>query len=228
MPTKQRRKAGRPLGAVSDETRMRVIEAACKCFSERGYGKTSNQDIARLAGVTTGALYHYFPSKAELFAAVHGHVQGVLVEFYRRAFAEHTTCLSQLCAGMEASVADEPEWQPELARFASIASVEIQRHRELGDILEADILGVRKFFTRLIEAGRARGEIAPDLATEAVVDMIIASFFGLAWLRAQVGSAEEHAAAVRAFQRLLRGTVFPGGDVGGNLPGQHSNGTVSV
>jgi AcrR family transcriptional regulator len=224
---KQKRKAGRPLGAVSDETRLRIIEAACKCFAERGYGKTSNQDIARLAGVTTGALYHYFSSKAELFAAVHRHVQGVLFEFYRRAFAEHPTCVAQLCAGMEASVTGKPE-QPEVARFASIASVEIQRHGELGSILEADIVGIRQFFTRLIEAGRARGEIAPDMATEAVVDMIIASFFGLAWLRAQVGSAEEHAAAVRAFQRLLRGTVFPEGKAAENLPDEHSEGTVAV
>jgi AcrR family transcriptional regulator len=227
MRTTEKRKPGRPSGAVSDETRLRITEAACKCFAERGYGKTSNQDIARLAGVTTGALYHYFTSKAELFAAVHRHVQGVLFEFYRRAFAEHTTCVEQLCAGMEASVTGKPE-QPEVARFASIASVEIQRHRELSDILAADIVGIRHFFTRLIEAGRARGEIAPDLATQAVVDMIIASFFGLAWLRAQVGSAEEHAAAVRAFERLLRGTVFPKVETGDRLPSRHSDAMVGV
>ena len=139
-----------------------------------------------------------------MFAAVHRHVQGVLVEFYRQAFAEQTTCLAQLCAALEASTIDEPV-RPELTRFASIASVEIQRHRELGQILEADMLGIREFFTRLIEAGKARQEIAPDVTTEAAVNMIIASLFGLAWLRAQVGSAAEHGDAIRAFQRLLRG-----------------------
>jgi AcrR family transcriptional regulator len=227
MRTKQRRKPGRPSGAVSEETRMRIVAAACKCFAERGYARTSNQDIARLAGVTTGALYHYFSSKAELFATVHRHVQGVLFEFYRQAFAEHTTCVAQLCAGMEASVSGKPE-QPEVASFASIASVEIQRHRELRDILAADIVGIRQFFTRLIEAGQARGEIAPDLATQAVVDMIIASFFGLAWLRAQVGSAEEHAAAVRAFERLLYGTVFPRGATNDSLPARQADAVVEA
>jgi len=207
MPEKRRRKAGRPLGAVSDETRARIVEAACKCFSESGYAKTSNQDIARHAGVTTGALYHYFPSKAELFAAATRHAQGVFVEFYRKAFAEEETCVAQLCAGLEAAVVDGSE-QPVLANFASIAPVEVQRHHELKNVVEADNIGMREFFTRLVADGRRRGEFRPDVETDAVVNMLIASFFGLAWLRAQVESAEEHAAAVRAFRRLLRGTLF--------------------
>jgi len=127
MPTQRRKGPGRPLGAVSEETRAHIVEAACKCFADHGYAKTSNQEIAKLAGVTTGALYHYFPSKAELFAAVHRYVEGVLVEFYRRAFAEEDNCVAQICAGAEASVVDERA-QPEVAKFAAIAPVEIQRH----------------------------------------------------------------------------------------------------
>jgi AcrR family transcriptional regulator len=152
-------------------------------------------------------LYHYFPSKAELFATVHRYVESVLVEFYRRAFAEEEDCVAQICAGAEASVTEESA-RPEVAKFASIAPVEIQRHPELGDILEADIRAIRAFFTTLIEEGQGRGEIVADVDTQAVVNMIVSSFFGLAWLRAQVDSAAEHVAAVRAFQRLLRGSLF--------------------
>lgn len=214
---KRVKRVGRPVGVVGDETRGSIVEAACKCFAERGYANTRNQDIARLAGVTTGALYHYFAGKADLFAAVHRHVQGLLVDFYRRAFAEEKTCVAQLCAGLEASVRDD-QVGTHVARFASIAPVEIQRHAELGKILEADVREIRDFFRRLVEAGRERGELAPDVRVDAVINMIIAAFFGLAWLRAHLGDAEAHAEAVRAFRRLLEGELFrtrkggPGGD----------------
>lgn len=205
--TKRKNGAGRPPGAVSEETRARIIDAACRCFAEHGYSNTSNQDIARTAGLTTGALYHYFESKADLFAAVHRHVQEVLVGLYRRAFAEEETCVAQLCAGLDAAV-ELTAAQPVLAHFASVSSLEIQRHPELGAILVADTQGVRSFFAQLLAEGRKRGEIARDVSTEAVVNLVVSTLFGLAWLRAQVQRSEDYAAAIRAFQLLLQGTLF--------------------
>jgi AcrR family transcriptional regulator len=203
----QPRALGRPPGAVSDETRARIIDAACQCFAEHGYSKTSNRGIALTAGLTSGALYHYFRSKAELFGGAHRYVQSVLLDVYRRAFAEQPTCVAQLCAGLEASLS-VTRAHPKLAHFAAIASLEIQRHPELAAILEPDTQGIRGFFAQLIEQGRRRGEIAADVDTEAVVNLVVSSLFGLAWLRSQVARDEEHAAAIRAFQRLLRGALF--------------------
>lgn len=204
---KRRNGAGRPPGAVSEDTRARIIDAACRCFAEHGYSNASNQDIARMAGLTTGALYHYFGSKAELFAAVHRHVQEVLVGLYRSAFAREDTCVAQLCAGLDAAVELTAE-QPVLAHFASIASLEIQRHPELSAVLETDAQGVREFFAHLLTEGRKRGEITRDTSTDSVVNLIVSTLFGLAWLRAQVERSEEYAAAIRAFQLLLQGRLF--------------------
>jgi AcrR family transcriptional regulator len=202
-----RRGLGRPPGAVSEQTRARIIAAACQCFAEQGFSKTSNRDIARAAGLTTGALYHYFPSKAELFAAAHRHAQGVLLGVYQKAFAEHTTCVAQICAGLEAALAITRA-QPKLVHFASIAALEIDRHPELGAILERDVRGARRFFAQLLAAGHKRGEIAPDVDVAAVVNLMVSSLFGLAWLRSQVRHPAEYEAAARAFQRLLRGALF--------------------
>ena len=202
--------AGRPRGAVSEETRARIIDAACRCFAERGYSRTSNQDIAQAAELTTGALYHYFDSKADLFAGVHRHVQGILLGIYQKAFAEETTCVAQLCAGLEAALALTRE-HPALARFASVADLEIQRHPELSTVLQPDSQGVRTFFTQLLSAGYQRGEIAPEVDIEAVVNLVVSSLFGLAWLRSRVVSQEEYADTTRAFQRLLRGGLFRDG-----------------
>ncbi len=207
MRTRSPKGAGRPPGAVSEATRARIISAACACFAERGYSKTSNQDIARAAGLTTGALYHYFDSKADLFAAAHRYVQSVLLGVYQQAFAQQSTCVAQLCAGLDAALA-LTRAHPKLAHFASIAELEIQRQRELSRILSPDSQGVRSFFAKLLGAGRARGEIAADVDTDAVVNLVVSSLFGLAWLRSQVARHEEYEGAIRAFQHLLRGALF--------------------
>lgn len=49
-------------------TRQRIIDAAAEVFLEKGFTGTRVVDIARRAGFTSGALYGYFDSRAELLA----------------------------------------------------------------------------------------------------------------------------------------------------------------
>jgi AcrR family transcriptional regulator len=52
-----------------DVRRAQLLEAGARLFTEQGYEGVSMNDIARAAGISKGLLYHYFPSKHELFAA---------------------------------------------------------------------------------------------------------------------------------------------------------------
>jgi AcrR family transcriptional regulator len=52
-----------------DERRRQLLEAGERIFGERSYDEVSMSDIAREAGISKGLLYHYFPSKKELFRA---------------------------------------------------------------------------------------------------------------------------------------------------------------
>lgn len=44
----------------------KIISAATKLFSEKGYDQTTMQDIMQLSGLSKGAIYHYFKSKQEI------------------------------------------------------------------------------------------------------------------------------------------------------------------
>lgn len=55
-------------GAVSKETRRRLLEAASEEFAAVGFQKASLRAICAKAGVTTGALYFFFKGKDDLFA----------------------------------------------------------------------------------------------------------------------------------------------------------------
>jgi len=53
-----------------NRTRQRILQAALRCFAERGYAAAAIQDIARAARVSKPALYYHFRDKADLFCAL--------------------------------------------------------------------------------------------------------------------------------------------------------------
>jgi AcrR family transcriptional regulator len=53
----------------TDERRRQLLEAGARVFTERSYEDASMADVARAAGISKGLLYHYFPSKRDLFVA---------------------------------------------------------------------------------------------------------------------------------------------------------------
>jgi len=54
----------------SEQTKERIVMAAARLFSRKGYSATSIADISHAVGATKGALYHHFESKEAIFFAV--------------------------------------------------------------------------------------------------------------------------------------------------------------
>jgi AcrR family transcriptional regulator len=72
---------GRIAGVSAAETRKRLLYAAADAFARHGYDGTRVADIAAAAGVSNGALYAHFGSKAELLvAALRAHGRRLLAE----------------------------------------------------------------------------------------------------------------------------------------------------
>lgn len=68
-------------------THAALLDATTRCLVERGYSRTSTNDIIRIAGVSRGALLHHFASKAELLGAAVDHVVTRCEVEFREAFA---------------------------------------------------------------------------------------------------------------------------------------------
>ena len=69
---------GRKLNAEATQAALR--SAGRQLFGQLGYEATALGELCRLAGVTTGALYHHFGDKKGLFAAVAEELDASLVE----------------------------------------------------------------------------------------------------------------------------------------------------
>jgi TetR/AcrR family transcriptional repressor of nem operon len=52
------------------DTRSRLVLTAMQLFWEKGYNSTSIADVLQTAKVNSGSLYHFFPGKTDLLAAV--------------------------------------------------------------------------------------------------------------------------------------------------------------
>ena len=55
--------------AQREDTRNRIVVAAAKAFSEKGFRAASTRDIAARAGVNQGLISYYFQTKQELWKA---------------------------------------------------------------------------------------------------------------------------------------------------------------
>jgi AcrR family transcriptional regulator len=123
-----------PSGAVSTETaprmnrrqaakvrtRQKVLDAARALFAERGYDPATIRDIAKGAGMSTGAVFANFQDKAELFEAVLTEdLQGaanVLREGASREAPVRDRLVNAFTAGYHASLEQLPLVQAVVAR----------------------------------------------------------------------------------------------------------------
>jgi len=60
----------RPKGDKRERTRAALLEAARAVIREKGYERTTLEDVATRAGMTTGAIYGNFRNRSELFIAL--------------------------------------------------------------------------------------------------------------------------------------------------------------
>jgi AcrR family transcriptional regulator len=61
---------GKPKGDKRERTRAALLEAARALIRENGYERTTMEDVAQRAGMTTGAIYGNFKNREELFIAL--------------------------------------------------------------------------------------------------------------------------------------------------------------
>ncbi len=54
----------------SVQTRIAILEAAIDCLGTHGYGRTTTQLIAEMAGISRGAMLHHYATKLDLIAGV--------------------------------------------------------------------------------------------------------------------------------------------------------------
>ena len=169
--TKARLGPGRPAGVDSAETRQRVVEAACRCFVQYGYGPATNTLIAEMAGVTAGSVYYHFGTKGKLFEVVCDDVYGQIVQRSEQAMAGAHTVASLLRAVLEEAARINHE-SPHLAGFVASAPVDARRHPELAEAFGKQAIRMNEAAVQAVTVGQAAGLIPAEFDPVQVAVMI--------------------------------------------------------
>jgi AcrR family transcriptional regulator len=204
-PGNGKKPVGRPPATDSAETRRRILAGARTCFARYGYDKTTNKDIASAAGITAGAIYHYFPSKQSLFVALWREVQAMVFDAFDRVLEGKETLSDKIKAVMDVA-AEMHANDRSLAAFTAISPIEIQRHEELRRDLGDDALAVYRYFEDLVAT--SAGDLAPGVDVESVVNLLVAVTTGFAQFGATSRATRSHGAAIDSFKRLVDGGLF--------------------
>ena len=129
--------AGQPASLRAEQvaqTRGALVAAGRRLFGEKGFRATSVEDLAREARVTTGALYHHFPTKTALFEAVFMQAHTDLMTASTKAAQGASDGIDELARGFEAFL--DGVLQPDMQRILIVdgpAVLGLARYTELDE-----------------------------------------------------------------------------------------------
>ena len=198
------RRLGRPPASESQATRDRILHAAREAFAELGYSATTNKALADRANVTTGAIYHYFDSKLDLYRAVNNESQEVVYTQFEAAVEES----DDFVGGMERVLELAHELNntdPTLARFLGAVRIDVRRNPELRTLLKPSKIRRERFIQHLVDIGVATGEIDGG-DRDRTVALIRAILIGL--VDAVSDDPVAHRAAIDAIKLLIEGKLI--------------------
>jgi AcrR family transcriptional regulator len=182
-----------------DERRRQLIDAGAALFAEHAYEEISMREVAQAAGVSKPLLYHYFPSKIELFKAAVAEKAAEVQELI--APKGQGTPFEQLTASLDAYLSwiesNAQTWSKLMQSAATLPEardlVEGFRQHTM-DLVLAELAGRRKPRPALrtaikgwlgyMDAAILDWTEAKDLPREKLRDLLVAAF-GAALLAAQ-------------------------------------------
>jgi len=188
------------LGAPAS-IRERLLEAAAAVFLERGFWGTRVQDIARAAGLSTGALYSQFDSKSALLAeAVATHGEFALAALVRAAGADDQSGRARAARlGSMLSTDASPLDTLLLDAFAA-ASHEVEAAQRLGPGLDE----LHAAVSERVAAMRASSELSDEVSEVAVVALVESVILGTVVMRATRMPMSGRDEAAQLMRHLLR------------------------
>jgi TetR/AcrR family transcriptional repressor of nem operon len=166
-----------PATAKGEATRAHLLRTAATIFAERGYAATTQSDLIAASGLTKGAFYFYFPSKADLALEVLREQKGRwLTQIGERVLAEPSPAL-QLKAMLPAML-DLLERDP-----AAWSVTRLTRELAADPALTAEVSKVPAewvgFIAGLIRRGQEAGELRTGQEPELIASVLVAAFDGL-------------------------------------------------
>ncbi|MDT0379280.1 TetR/AcrR family transcriptional regulator [Streptomyces sp. DSM 42041] len=170
---------------MTDEARLpvpqRLLAAATRLFADQGYDRTSVQEIVEAAGVTKGALYHYFGSKDDLLHEIYGRLLRLQQERLDAVAGREASVESRLRdAAADVVVTTIDNLDDARIFFRSMHQLSDEKQKQV----RAERRRYHERFRALIEEGQRGGVFTDATPADLVVDYHFGSVHHLSsWYR---------------------------------------------
>ncbi len=173
-----------PAAATATATKQeQILHAALELFTERTFAGAAVPLVAERAGVATGTIYRYFPSKEALLNAVYQQWKG---ELKRRLVDEHRR-VDELDGAVDAERSREEfhHWWSTLATFVlehptAFEFLELHHHEPyLDEQSHAVALEVDASALAFTMRGQQEGVIRTDLNPQVVIALVYGALTGI-------------------------------------------------
>src|SRR4051794_14608676 len=101
---------GKALDRKSARTRVRILDAAARVLSDKGYAGMRLSDVAEVAELQAPAIYYYFPSREDLIEEVMWVGLADMRDFLERALEQapsDATAMDRIMIAVEAHLRHE-------------------------------------------------------------------------------------------------------------------------
>lgn len=173
------------------ERREQILNAALRLFGRQGFAATTTKQIAQETGVAEGLLFHYFPTKMDLFAAIAAQRQPkdtlmmVLPKVGDHSAIELLDLMAkQFLKGVRHD-----------ADFVSMIIGEAQTNPEMGRLLQLVLQRNVEHLAAVLQTRVDQGELRADLPVLASARMFFSSLIVFFLTHRHAGDAEWQANA---------------------------------
>ncbi|MCI4326854.1 MAG: TetR/AcrR family transcriptional regulator [Thermoplasmata archaeon] len=182
-----------------EQAQLRITDAARVVFQRKGFTRTTMDDIAKEVGVSKGAIYLYFRTKAELLIHVNDRARNEVLAGWEQLLEEGDVAegIARSLDPITAGNVDLAVWFRLVAEAANDADVRAALEADHRD----DSKEMRRFLRRLEARGRIPKMHDPAVIAEAVL-MLLAGAASRALVRQEGDVRDRLEKALRVVLRL--------------------------
>ncbi|NOQ86940.1 MAG: TetR family transcriptional regulator [Deltaproteobacteria bacterium] len=155
---------------ISGKRKEKILEAALLCFNEKGYHKTSIDDIALNGKISKGGIYYHFKSKDELFLKLFNFRLNRYTEQLKAYIQEESDPVKRIRILVQKwglILKENEDFFKFCMEFSSMGAREKEIRKEMTSFYRSSV----EIFRQIIEEGVATGEFE-NVDTERIARLI--------------------------------------------------------
>jgi len=140
--------------------RNQILDAARKCFIEKGYFPTRMEDVAKVSGLSKGGIYFHFEGKRQIFEALVRQEYEDSAKFLR-GMSVKPVSYQEMFASLARHYLDFFSSRPDYPRFFMVMGEMAGRDESVREMLAALQEEYTQVVSRIIQQGIDAGALKP-------------------------------------------------------------------